>query len=107
MKCIIVGKIYYLKIRYSCVQLIDYLFQRAVIFRKKIIDNLPEILDLTICCDKLPLPKNWASKLKVLTYKTMTEWNNKFGDKNTQIKIGYNYMKNNQQASIEQELENQ
>ncbi|ORX48428.1 hypothetical protein BCR36DRAFT_354771 [Piromyces finnis] len=95
------------QIRYSCIQLIDYLFHRAVIFRKKIIDNLPEMLDLTICSDKLPLPKNWASKLKILTYNTMVEWNNKFSDKNTQIKIGYNYMKNNQQASIEQELENQ
>jgi len=95
------------QIRYSCVQLIDYLFQRAVVFRKKIIENLPEMLDLTICSDNLPLPANWASKLKILTYRTMTEWNNKFGYKNKQIKIGFNYMKNNQQAAIDQELEHQ
>ncbi|ORX75069.1 hypothetical protein BCR32DRAFT_98776 [Anaeromyces robustus] len=93
------------QIRYSCVQLIDYLFQRAVIFRKKIVENLPEMLDLTICCDKLPLPKNWASKLKILTFKTMTEWDKNYGNKNKQIKIGFDYMKNNQKATIEREIE--
>jgi len=63
------------------------------------------MLDLTICCDKLPLPKNWAAKLRILTFRTMTEWNKNYGNKNKQIKIGYDYMKNNQKATIEREIE--
>jgi hypothetical protein len=35
----------------------------------------------------------------------MTEWNNKFGDKYKQIKIGFNYMKKKQKATIDKEME--
>ena len=61
------------QVRYSCIQLMHELFIRSSAFRECVLANLPVILEscVSTSIESLPPPKEWAAKLRMLTFNTI------------------------------------
>lgn len=82
------------EIRLSAFQLIIEIFQRSHAFREKVVNNLLEIIELTMdISGQLPLPKTARERLKKLALETMKEWVQKFGEGYKKLPLAYNYLK--------------
>eukprot|EP00094_Tigriopus_californicus_P007157 TCALIF_06890-PA protein Name:"Similar to uvssa UV-stimulated scaffold protein A (Danio rerio)" AED:0.18 eAED:0.18 QI:313/0.75/0.2/1/1/1/5/0/946 len=82
------------EIRLSTFQLIIEIFQRSHAFREKIVNNLQEILELSMdISGQLPLPKAARERLKKLSLETMKDWVQKFGEGYKKLSLAYNYLK--------------
>lgn len=84
------------EIRYSSLLVIHELFKRSHIFRKLLLSNFQNFLELCAETNKdspLPPPKNVAKNLKIKTLKFVEEWNNQFGEDYKRLKLGFNFLK--------------
>ncbi|KAI8991039.1 hypothetical protein BDF20DRAFT_842327 [Mycotypha africana] len=86
------------QIRYSCVQLIEQLFERSKLFRRLLTDDFPLFIQLTIGAQSkqpLPPPAQFATKLKEYAIALIRSWLLKFNDKYPQIGISYQFLLDN------------
>ncbi|XP_027692449.1 UV-stimulated scaffold protein A [Vombatus ursinus] len=92
------------EIRFSAFQIVDELFTRSHQFRTLIISNFQEFLELTVetdCEQPLPPPKEVAQKLKKAALKSVTEWNEKYGDAYKKLSLGYHFLKHNKKVDFQ------
>lgn len=85
------------EVRYSCLQIIDCLFQRSHIFRELLLDEFQSFFELVLETDlenPLPPPAKKAALLKNLAARIIKEWNDKFSDVYKLLDLGFNYLKN-------------
>lgn len=86
------------QIRYLALLIIDELFMRSKMFRTLITENLEQLLSLAIGFRRnqpLPAPPSVASVLRSKAIEFLEKWNDSFGIHYRQIRLGYDYLKNN------------
>lgn len=87
----------FFKIRYSCLQLIEQLFERSKHFRDLLTEDFPVFTQLTVGIQghKLPAPPQVAVKLKEYAIALIKSWFTKFGERYRQLSIAYDYLLDN------------
>ncbi|KNC79785.1 hypothetical protein, variant [Sphaeroforma arctica JP610] len=86
------------QIRYSCVKVIDALFQRSHLFRQLLLDDVHEYFALTIALNpktKLPKPKSTARMLRRQTLICFNQWHEKYHDQHKKLVLGFKFLQNN------------
>lgn len=85
------------KIRYSCVQLIEQLFERSKYFRDLLTEDFPLFTQLTVGIQdkRLPPPAQVAVKLKNYSIALIKAWFTKYGERYRQLSIGYDFLMDN------------
>lgn len=85
------------KIRYSCVQLIEQLFDRSKYFRDLLTEDFPLFTQLTVGIQdkKLPPPAQVATKLKDYAIALIKAWFTKYGERYRQLGIAYDFLLDN------------
>lgn len=74
------------QIRFSCVQLINVLFCRSLEFRKNLLLNGHEYLQLVGCLEQFELwPQEWADRTRSLAISVFSEWFAKFNSAHPQL----------------------
>ncbi|XP_023210646.1 UV-stimulated scaffold protein A-like [Centruroides sculpturatus] len=84
------------EIRYSSLLVINELFKRSHIFRKLLLSDFQNFLELCAETNKdklLPPPKNVGKNLKIKTLKFVQEWNDQFGEDYKRLKLGFNFLR--------------
>ncbi|KAM7388910.1 hypothetical protein PAMP_022913 [Pampus punctatissimus] len=84
------------EIRLSAFQIASELFSRSHHFRTMLVDNLQEVLELTVETDSeqpLPPPKHVARKLKSLAIQTIKSWQTSYGTAYKKLALGYHFLK--------------
>ncbi|GJU26576.1 UV-stimulated scaffold protein A [Tanacetum coccineum] len=85
------------KIRYLTLHIIHELFMRSKLFRTLIVENLDQLLTLSVGFRRnqpLPAPPAIASKLRLKAIEFLERWNTSFGIHYRQLRLGYDYLKN-------------
>ncbi|XP_076955775.1 UV-stimulated scaffold protein A homolog [Bidens hawaiensis] len=85
------------QVRYLTLTIIHELFMRSKLFRTLIVENLDQLLTLSVgfrSKQPLPAPPAIASKLRSKAIEFLENWNNTFGIHYRQLRLGYDYLKN-------------
>lgn len=100
-----------LQVRYLAIQIIDELFMRSKLFRTLVVENLDQLMSLSVGFRRdlpLPAPPSVASLLRSKAIEFLEKWNVSFGVHYRQLRLGYDYLKNtlrlqfpNIQANVE------
>lgn len=83
--------------RYLALLIIDELFIRSKLFRSLLVENLDQLLSLSIGFRRnnpLPAPASVASVLRSKAIEFLEKWNESFGIHYRQLRLGYDYLKN-------------
>ena len=99
------------QVRYLALQIIDELFMRSKLFRTLTVENLEQLMSLSVGFRRnlpLPAPPSVASLLRTKAIEFLEKWNVSFGLHYRQLRLGYDYLKNtlklkfpNIQANVE------
>ncbi|GAU13648.1 hypothetical protein TSUD_347520 [Trifolium subterraneum] len=99
------------QVRYLALQIIDELFMRSKLFRTLIVENMEQLMSLSVGFRRnlpLPAPPSVASVLRSKAIEFLEKWNVSFGVHYRQLRLGYDYLKNtlrlqfpNIQANVE------
>ncbi|KAL8235879.1 hypothetical protein R6Q59_016960 [Mikania micrantha] len=85
------------QVRYLTLNIIHELFMRSKLFRTLIVENLEQLLTLSVGFRRnqpLPAPPAIASKLRSKAIEFLEKWNTTFGIHYRQLRLGYDYLKN-------------
>lgn len=85
------------QVRYLALLIIDELFMRSKLFRTLLVENLDQLLSLSVGFRRnlpLPAPPAVASLLRSKAIEFLEKWNNTFGVHYRQLRLGYDYLKN-------------
>ncbi|KAL6575629.1 hypothetical protein OROHE_001006 [Orobanche hederae] len=85
------------QVRYLALLIIDQLFVRSKLFRNLLVENLDQLLSLSIGFRRnhpLPAPASVASILRLKAIEFLEKWNESFGIHYRQLRLGYDYLKN-------------
>ncbi|CAI9292081.1 unnamed protein product [Lactuca saligna] len=85
------------QVRYLALAIIHELFMRSKVFRRLIVENLEQLLSLSVGFRRnqpLPAPPAIASKLRLKAIEFLERWNTAFGIHYRQLRLGYDYLKN-------------
>eukprot|EP00095_Tigriopus_kingsejongensis_P000869 maker-scaffold389_size186684-snap-gene-0.23 protein:Tk00869 transcript:maker-scaffold389_size186684-snap-gene-0.23-mRNA-1 annotation:"TPA: hypothetical protein BOS_6983" len=89
------------EVRLSTFQLINEIFQRSHVFRTKVVNDLDQVIELTLAISSdLPPPKSASIQLKRLTLATLKAWVQKFGEAHKKLPLAYNYLKRVKQVDF-------
>ncbi|KAI4325161.1 hypothetical protein MLD38_030581 [Melastoma candidum] len=86
------------QVRYISLLIIDELFMRSKLFRDLIVENLDQLLILSIGFRRnmpLPAPKAVASRLHSTAIEFLEKWSTTFGVHYRKLRLGFDYCKNN------------
>ena len=86
-----------MQVRYLTLLIIDELFMRSKLFRTLLIENLDQLLALSIGFRRnmpLPAPPAIASTLHSKAIEFLEKWNASFGIHYRQLRLGFDYLKN-------------
>ncbi|XP_045794913.1 UV-stimulated scaffold protein A homolog isoform X2 [Trifolium pratense] len=99
------------QVRYLALQIIDEIFMRSKLFRTLIVENMEQLMSLSVGFRRnspLPAPPSVASVLRSKAIEFLEKWNVSFGVHYRQLRLGYDYLKNtlrlqfpNIQANVE------
>ena len=84
-----------LQVRYLTLLIIDELFMRSKLFRTLLIENLDQLLALSIGFRRnmpLPAPPAIASTLHSKAIEFLEKWNASFGIHYRQLRLGFDYL---------------
>ena len=84
------------QIRLSCFQVINELFQRSHKLRQMVLEDLHQIMELSVETNderKLPPPSNIAKVLKSTALSNIENWYLKFGKHYKKLELGYDFLK--------------
>ncbi|XP_021280050.1 UV-stimulated scaffold protein A homolog [Herrania umbratica] len=85
------------QVRYLTLLIIDELFMRSKLFRTLIVENLDQLLTLSVGFRRnmpLPAPPAVASTLRSKAIEFLEKWNVSFGVHYRQLRLGFDYLKN-------------
>ncbi|KAK2650067.1 hypothetical protein Ddye_017556 [Dipteronia dyeriana] len=85
------------QVRYLTLLIIDELFMRSKIFRTLVVENLDQLLSLSVGFRRnlpLPGPPAIATILRSKAIEFLEKWNTSFGVHYRQIRLGFDYLKN-------------
>ncbi|KAI3681871.1 hypothetical protein L6452_36676 [Arctium lappa] len=85
------------QVRYLTLAIIHELFMRSKLFRALIVENLDQLLTLSVGFRRnqpLPAPPSIASKLRSKAIEFLERWNSTFGIHYRQLRLGHDYLKN-------------
>lgn len=85
------------QVRYLALLIIDELFMRSKLFRTIVVENLDQLLTLSVGFRRnlpLPPPASVASVLRPKAIEFLEKWNSSFGIHYRQLRLGYDYLKN-------------
>ncbi|KAL8499672.1 hypothetical protein ACS0TY_019589 [Phlomoides rotata] len=85
------------QVRYLALLIIDELFMRSKLFRSLLMENLDQLLSLSIGFRRnhpLPAPASVAIALRSRAIEFLEKWNESFGIHYRQLRLGYDYLKN-------------
>ncbi|KAL3517303.1 hypothetical protein ACH5RR_024205 [Cinchona calisaya] len=85
------------QVRYLALLIIDELFMRSKLFRTLLVENLDQLLTLSVGFRKnqpLPAPAAVASVMRSKAIEFLEKWNASFGIHYRQLRLGYDYLKN-------------
>ncbi|KAM3709760.1 hypothetical protein ACJW31_02G197600 [Castanea mollissima] len=85
------------QVRYLTLLIIDQLFMRSKLFRSILVDNLDQLLSLSVGFRRtlpLPAPPAVASILRSKAIEFLEKWNFSFGIHYRQLRLGFDYLKN-------------
>ncbi|CAL1268069.1 unnamed protein product [Larinioides sclopetarius] len=85
------------EVRYSVLLIINELFCRSSVFRKLLVVDLEEFLELVVETNPdnpLPLPQPRAKEMKIKGLELMQMWSNKFGEKYTRLQLALKFLQN-------------
>lgn len=86
------------QVRYLTLLIIDELFMRSKLFRTLLVENLDQLLTLSVGFRRnlpLPAPPAVASVLRSKAIEFLEKWNRTFGIHYRQLRLGFDYLKNN------------
>ncbi|KAK4488682.1 hypothetical protein RD792_004453 [Penstemon davidsonii] len=86
------------QVRYMSLLIIDELFMRSKLFRTLIVENLDLLLSLSVGFRRnhpLPDPASVATVMRSKAIEFLEKWNESFGIQYRQLRLGYDYLKNN------------
>ena len=89
------------EIRLSAFQIVDEFFSRSHDFRELVVADLQKLVNLVTDTNPkhpMPPPKAAASLLKQRSLLAIREWNLRFGDGYSKLRIGYKYLKFNKKV---------
>ncbi|KAI9125707.1 hypothetical protein K1719_003125 [Acacia pycnantha] len=84
------------QVRYLTLLIIDELFMRSKLFRTLLVENLDQLLSLSIGFRQnypLPAPPAVASVLRSKAIEFLEKWNHSFGVHYRQLRLGYELVK--------------
>ncbi|KAH8488820.1 hypothetical protein H0E87_024452 [Populus deltoides] len=84
------------QVRYLTLLIIDELFMRSKLFRTLVVENLDQLLSLSVGFRRnhpLPAPPAVASILRSKAIEFLEKWNSSFGIHYRQIRLGFDYLK--------------
>ncbi|CAI8615714.1 unnamed protein product [Vicia faba] len=85
------------QVRYLAFQIIDELFMRSKLFRTLVVEDLDQLMSLSVGFRRslpLPAPPSVASLLRLKAIESLEKWNVSFGVHYRQLRLGYDYLKN-------------
>ncbi|XVE73705.1 hypothetical protein DITRI_Ditri11bG0140200 [Diplodiscus trichospermus] len=85
------------QVRYLTLLIIDELFMRSKLFRTLLVENLDQLLALSVGFKRnmpLPAPPAVASTLRSKAIEFLEKWNVSFGIHYRQLRLGFDYLKN-------------
>ncbi|KAL0398008.1 UNVERIFIED_CONTAM: UV-stimulated scaffold protein A [Sesamum calycinum] len=85
------------QVRYLALLIIDELFMRSKLFRNLVVENLDQLLSLSVGFRRnhpLPAPASVASVLRSKAIEFLEKWNESFGIHYRQLRLGYDYLRN-------------
>ncbi|KDP31512.1 hypothetical protein JCGZ_15357 [Jatropha curcas] len=85
------------QVRYLALLIIDQLFMRSKLFRTLLVENLDQLLSLSVGFRRnlpLPAPPAVASVMRSKAIEFLEKWNASFGIHYRQIRLGFDYLKN-------------
>ncbi|XP_052119331.1 LOW QUALITY PROTEIN: UV-stimulated scaffold protein A homolog [Arachis duranensis] len=85
------------QVRYLALLIINELFMRSKLFRTLIVENLDQLMTLSVGFRRnlpLPAPPAVASVLHSKAIEFLEKWNVSFGFHYRQLRLGYDYLKN-------------
>ncbi|VFQ75609.1 unnamed protein product [Cuscuta campestris] len=85
------------QVRYLSLLIIDEIFMRSKLFRALLVENLEQLLTLSVGFRRnlpLPAPASVASVLRAKAIEFLEKWNASFGIHYRQLRLGYEYLKN-------------
>ncbi|MFS7932073.1 putative UV-stimulated scaffold protein A [Helianthus anomalus] len=85
------------QVRFLTLTIIHELFMRSKLFRTLVVENLDQLLTLSVGFRRnqpLPAPPAIASKLRTKAIEYLEKWNTTFGIHYRQLRLGYDYLKN-------------
>ncbi|CAN4108437.1 unnamed protein product [Withania somnifera] len=85
------------QVRYLALLIIDELFMRSKLFRTIVVENLDQLLTLSVGFRKnlpLPPPASVATVLRPKAVEFLEKWNSSFGIHYRQLRLGYDHLKN-------------
>lgn len=85
------------QVRYLALLIIDELFMRSKLFRSLVVENLDQLLSLSVGFRRnlpLPAPPAVASVLRSKAIEVLEKWNASFGIHYRQLRLGFDYLKN-------------
>ncbi|KAL3832859.1 hypothetical protein ACJIZ3_007595 [Penstemon smallii] len=86
------------QVRYLSLLIIDELFMRSKLFRTLLVENLDLLLSLSVGFRRnhpLPAPASVATAMRSKAIEFLEKWNESFGIQYRQLRLGYDYLKNN------------
>jgi hypothetical protein len=86
-----------LQVRYLTLLIIDELFMRSKLFRTILVENIDQLLSLSVGFRRnlpLPAPPAVASVLRSKAIEFLEKWNSSFGIHYRQLRLGFDYLKN-------------
>lgn len=92
-----IGFLFLWQVRYLSLLIIDELFMRSKLFRTLIIENLDQLLSLSVGFRNtllLPAPSAIATTLRTKAIEFLEKWNLSFGLHYKEIRLGFDYLKN-------------
>lgn len=85
------------QVRYLTLLIIDELFMRSKLFRTILVENMDQLLSLSVGFRRnlpLPAPPAVASVLRSKAIEFLEKWNSSFGIHYRQLRLGFEYLKN-------------
>lgn len=85
------------QVRFLALLVIDELFMRSKLFRTLLVENLDNLLALSVGFRRtlpLPAPPAIASVLRSKAIEFLEKWNDSFGVHYRQLRLGFDYLKN-------------
>ncbi|KAI8027349.1 hypothetical protein LOK49_LG02G00121 [Camellia lanceoleosa] len=85
------------QVRYLALLIIDELFMRSKLFRTLLVENLDQLLTLSVGFRRnlpLPAPPAVASVLRSKAIEFLEKWNASYGMYYRQLRLGFDYLKN-------------